>query len=127
MSAASFVDAYLGLDTKLDHLQKRLSQGDLETRECVLSGQALLQFWHAQLAEETGSLLPETLLYQWRSLHTEIHRELRLLNMDLIFLGRTRTAKTRAEKEKSIGDRLNRLSQYCQKIINLDAQDTPEA
>lgn len=93
-------------------------------REYLMLGQNLLRLWQTRLAHATGDHFPAALENQWRSLHTEIHRELRLLNMDLMFLGRSRQPTT---KQKAVGDRLNRLNKYCDKILNLDAQDTPEA
>jgi hypothetical protein len=124
MSFSPFIDNYFSLKTELHYLQTRLTEGNIEMREYLMLGQNLLRLWQTRLAHTTGDHFPAALESQWRSLHTEIHRELRLLNMDLLFLGRS---SQQATKQKDIGDRLNRLNQYCDKILNLDAQDTPEA
>lgn len=124
MSFAPFIDDYLSLKTELHHLQTRLTEGNIEMREYLMLGQNLLRLWQTRLAHTTGDHFPAALESQWRSLHTEIHRELRLLNMDLMFLGRSRQQAT---KQQAVGDRLNRLNQYCDKILNLDAPDIPEA
>lgn len=124
MSSDPFIDDYLSLKTELHHLHTRLTEGNIEMREYLMLGQNLLRLWQTRLANTTGEHLPTILENQWRSLHTEIHRELRLLNIDLMFLGRSRQP---TDKQNAVGDRLNRLNQYCDKILTMDAQDTPEA
>ncbi len=58
-------------------------------------------------------------MQQWRSLQTEIQREFRLLNTDILFLGAARQTKTRELRLKSIGDRIMRLDKYAKSILSI--------
>ncbi|MDJ0679217.1 MAG: heterocyst frequency control protein PatD [Xenococcaceae cyanobacterium MO_167.B52] len=55
----------------------------------------------------------------WRSLHTEIQREFRLLSTDMLFLASSRQTSTREKRLKTICDRSTKLITYCQKILDI--------
>jgi hypothetical protein len=56
------------------------------------------------------------------SYRTEISKQLRLLEVDVMFLQGARQATTVQSRMRTIGDRLTTLIQYCQAIIEPDEQ-----
>lgn len=131
MSLDSFATSYHSLQVACKQLQEQLfSAESRQPKKLAQQGQVLLQLWQQNFATVQGDNLSGAAFHQWRSLHTEIHRELRLLNMDLMFLGNSRSAQTQTAKQKTAGDRLQKVLQYCdqiQKIIGSDDPHTPEA
>jgi len=58
-----------------------------------------------------------------QSIQVEMHKQLRLLTTDLMFLKTAKQAEVRAKREGEIGDRLTNLQGYCDAILKL-AQET---
>lgn len=52
-----------------------------------------------------------------RSLQTEIHRLFKLLSTDFLFLTSSRQPATTQHRMKIIGDRLEQLILYCEKLL----------
>ena len=126
MSLDSFATSYHSLQTACDALREQLTSADsFEHKKLAQQGQQLLQLWQQNFATVQGDNLSGTAFHQWRSLHTEIHRELRLLNMDLMFLGNSRSAQTQTAKQKTAGDRLEKILQYCKQIQEIICSDDP--
>ena len=72
----------------------------------------LQQFCQQKIFILTSDDLDESIIQQWRSLQTEIQREFRLLNTDMLFLAASRHTKTKEIRLKSIRDRVTRLTQF---------------
>ncbi|OKH13150.1 heterocyst frequency control protein PatD [[Limnothrix rosea] IAM M-220] len=125
MSTTLLIQSYTHLQNYLQQLALRLGQGEINASQAIAMGQELARCWQTQLATSTGENLAPTIFSQWRSLHTEIHRELRLLSMDLMFLGSSRSAQTQAAKQKIAGDRLQKILQYCSQIQQIICPDDP--
>lgn len=113
--------AYLSLQRCLETLARSLADGTVKQN----SGEPLLHCWQQELAPLQGEALDTTVYHQWRSLHTELYRELRLLNLDLLFLGNSRSGVTQAAKQKAAGDRLDKLLQYCGQIQQIIVEGDP--
>lgn len=113
----ALLPSYVLLQEQLEQLAVGLHRGELEPRQAIALGQQLTQFWQTHLASATGEDLPPQVFAPWQSLHIEIHRELRLVNVDLMFLARSRTPATLAQKQQAVGDRLNKLQQYGDRLI----------
>jgi len=79
----------------------------------------LQEFGQQEIFMLTGDDFDTSVVQQWRSLQTEIQREFRLLNTDVLFLGASRTAQTKEVRLKSIGDRITRLTQFSQMVQDL--------
>lgn len=77
--------------------------------------QQLLQ----QLMQLDGMVLPVTLRQQVQRYHTEIHKQLRLLSTDLLFLRAAQQSVTQAQRMQQICDRIDTLSKYCTHLIAL--------
>ena len=126
----SLVATYQSLSDQLVQIQQQVSAEPLEKKGLMTGGQKLLQLWQQQLSTTQGDEFEGAVANQWRSLHTEIHRELRLLNVDLMFLGRSNASATQAAKQKTVGDRLTKLLKYCeqiQQVISMADPHKPEA
>lgn len=54
---------------------------------------------------------------RWQSVQREINREFKLLTTDILFLASARQDATKAKRFNSIGDRLMKLSNYSQGIL----------
>ena len=57
-----------------------------------------------------------------QALHTEIHKQFRLMEVDIVFLNTARQAKTIAQRKRQLSDRLRQVSDYCETGIKLSQQ-----
>lgn len=60
-----------------------------------------------------------------QSIRVEMHKQLRLLTTDLMFLKAAKQAETLARRRGEIGDRLTNLRGYCDAIIQIAGETTP--
>ncbi len=60
---------------------------------------------------------------RWQSLQTEMHRTLRLLATDLLFLRSCRQATTRQQRLGLICDRIQQMIDYCQVMESTNGRD----
>ena len=79
----------------------------------------LQQFFQQEIMILTEAELDSKVTGLWRSLHTEIQREFRLLSTDILFLASSRQASTRETRLKLINERITKLIAYCQKILDI--------
>ena len=110
MSSIIHKKVYLEFLNLLEDFQEQLKSSDQSIIQT--SWYSLQQFAQEKLLSLTEDGLAESRVQQWRSLQTEIQRELRLLNTDILFLAAARQPKTKELKLQSIGDRLTRLIQF---------------
>lgn len=96
----------------LEEFKQELSSSDESIYRAIWSD--LQQFCQQQLFPLTEDDLAQSIIQQWRSLQTEIQREFRLLNTDMLFLAASRQSKTKEVRFKSIGDRVTRLIRFSQ-------------
>ncbi|MGK7891558.1 MAG: heterocyst frequency control protein PatD [Leptolyngbyaceae cyanobacterium] len=64
---------------------------------------------------------------RWQSLCTEIHKQLRLAEMDVQFWAAARQSKTALRRGQQLCDRLSTLINYCDAGIKLNQQSSSEA
>ena len=96
------------------------NQVNIATKDVLKdSWQNLQDFSQQKLFTLTDDNLDESVVQQWRSLQTEIQREFRLLNTDILFLGASRKAQTTEVRLQSIRDRITRLTQFSQMVQDL--------
>ncbi|MBF2086323.1 heterocyst frequency control protein PatD [Thermoleptolyngbya sp. C42_A2020_037] len=67
------------------------------------------------------SRLEGAIAAQVTSLHTEMAKQLRLLNMDLMFLQTARRPETARQRAEQMGDRLRLLMRYCDAVLGEEA------
>ncbi len=97
-------------------------QGDRQVKEQAMGLNQLLQkaqtiFQLDVLSLDAAELTPD-LHYQVQSCQTEIHKHLRLLAMDVMFLHSARQLQTVQQRQQQISDRLLTLINYCDVLLN---------
>ena len=112
--------AYQEFMTLLNQWQKicTVSEPTVEpTSEMTKQFPKLQQCFKQEITTLTDEELNMKVISSWRSLHTEIQREFRLLSTDMLFLASSRQTSTRDKRLKIICDRNTKLIVYCQKIL----------
>ena len=115
--------AYQEFLTWLNPWQNLLANHD-KVQEMTQQFPDLQQWFQQEIMTLTDEELDTTVVSLWRSLHTEIQREFRLLSTDMLFLASSRQASTTESRLKLIGDRITRLIAYCQKILSLAEENS---
>lgn len=80
--------------------------------------ESLKQWFQAHLIPLSAEDLEPAIAPRWQSMQTEIKREFRLLTTDVIFLASSRQTATQEKRLKSVSDRLKKLIDYSQAILN---------
>ncbi len=111
MSSIIHKKAYQEFLNLLKEFQDQLKVSD----KPILQGiwHDLQQFCQQKIFTLTDDGLDESIIQQWQSLQTEIQREFRLLNTDMLFLAASRQTKTKEVRFKSIRDRITKLAQFA--------------
>ena len=78
--------------------------------------QTVKAFFQQQIVGLTAPKLDEAIATRWQSLQTELYREFRLLDTDILFLISSRQTETRSQRLKSVRDRLERIVGYSTAI-----------
>ena len=110
MSSIIHKKAYREFLNLLEEFQRQLNSSDKTIPQEIWDN--LQQFCQQKLFTLTGDNLDQSIIQQWRSLQTELQREFRLLNTDILFFAASRQTKTKEVRLKSIGDRVTRLAQF---------------
>ncbi|MEH2317388.1 heterocyst frequency control protein PatD [Nostoc sp.] len=104
-------ERYLALVTLLEQLRSDATTTQIVTLELRVRIASLQQFFAQQIVPLTDE--------DWRvqSYQTEISKQLRLLEIDVMFLQGARQASTAQTRLQTISDRLTILIQYCDAIL----------
>lgn len=117
MLLKSYRQAYHALLKTLLSLQQHLQGSDPD----VVIVQQTFEQAHKLFTEQILKLNPTEiepmLTSRWQSIQTEIHRGLRLLGTDILFWRTSKQNATASTRLTVIGDRLGRLIDYCQVIL----------
>lgn len=81
------------------------------------SFQQLQQRFEREIVSLSEEDLAEAIAPRWQSLQRELIREFRLLATEVIFLASSRQTVTKEARLKGIGDRLDKLIDFCQTAI----------
>ncbi|MEM9216976.1 MAG: heterocyst frequency control protein PatD [Cyanobacteria bacterium P01_F01_bin.150] len=73
--------------------------------------------------EQQERLIDMELPQYGQALHTEMHKQFRLMEVDIIFLNTARQAKTIVQRKQQLDDRLCKLLEYCETGIKLSQQN----
>jgi hypothetical protein len=86
------------------------------------SGIAEFQALFLQLPQRSGAAAAESeaIGEQVQSFQTEINKQMRLLELDLMFLKTARQATTLEQRWQMMGDRLHLLTVYCDALLSQD-------
>lgn len=101
----------------LQELQTVATQGNLDRTALLATFGEAQQFFAGQImgSDSDGLDPPETPLEQ--SYLTEIHKQLRLLGMDIKFLQASRVLATAQTRQTAASDRINTLIRYCDALL----------
>jgi hypothetical protein len=121
MLQASHKKAYQELLTLLRNFEKSIFVEDIAAFINIVPKefQKLQQFFQEQILSLTSEVLDRDISPRWQSWQTEMQREFRLLNTDILFLGSSRQLSTQEVRLKSIRDRFLKLIAYTEAILNL--------
>jgi hypothetical protein len=81
--------------------------------------QLIQQVFQSQILKLNSEELDLAIAPRWQSLQTEIHRTLRLLEADMMFLRSSRQSATVQRHLVSLRDRLETLLGYCQVLLGM--------
>jgi hypothetical protein len=112
--------AYAELQEKLESLSDRLDQFPEDVASLFEVGQEVQSYFQSKILPlPTAELSPQQEIHL-RSLQTEIHRTLRLILTDLLFLKTAKTLAIQTQKRQILRDRLALALGYCQQLILKD-------
>jgi hypothetical protein len=106
-------DKYQELVTLIDQFQADVTTGITEASQLRPNLVQLLEFFRGQIVPLADTDAQE------RSYRTEISKQLRLLEVDVMFLQGSRQPATAQTRLRSIVERLNTLERYCQTILQI--------
>jgi hypothetical protein len=81
-----------------------------------------IELFESEILTQSVDELPDPIAGKMRSYVTEVHRLLRLLPMDIMFVATARTPATKQQRDRTYQEKLNLLQQYCQAVMNIDPQ-----
>ncbi len=120
MLSRSHNRAYQNFMTLLSDFKNFLLDSEAQTQQSRIKQewQQLQQWFEQNIVELDSSNLDPKIAPRWQSVQTEIKREFKLLTTDILFLASARQNTTRNKRLNSIGDRLKKLSGFCQIMLN---------
>jgi hypothetical protein len=114
------LDRYDTLATLLKHLGVDVSANELSVQELRQRIRILQQFFQEQIVPLDSDEWHE------RSYRTEISKQLRLLDIDILFLQGAKQQSTVETRLKGISDRISILAGYCQAVLDGKPGDTTQ-
>ncbi|PSO50815.1 MAG: hypothetical protein BRC40_15055 [Cyanobacteria bacterium QH_8_48_120] len=108
---------YQKLLTLLEQLQQSATAPNFEGTDLKKDFQKVQQFFQNQVMTLTSEELDPEVAARWQSLQTEIHRSLRLLQTDVMFLQASRQATTSQQRQARLCDRVEQLIGYVKALL----------
>ena len=108
------VDALYGYLEQLNQLQVATAQGDV-----TKSANQLQKFFNDILWPLVSDVELTANQSQWRAAITELHRHMRLLNVEVSFVRSTRNSQTRRQRITQLEQRLKQLQGFTQALLKL--------
>lgn len=102
----------------LNQLQQLVAQENLELEKISAMKKEVQQFFETQIMSLDNLELDRPIAFQVKSYLTEMHKELRLLYLDLTFLQASRNPQTTQKRLATIKHRLKTLTGYCGTILS---------
>ncbi|MGD1808214.1 heterocyst frequency control protein PatD [Dapis sp. BLCC M126] len=90
---------------------------EIELSKILAINQEVQQLFETQIINLDNSELDQSIASHVQSYLTEIHKQLRLLNVDVSFLQASRNPQTTQTRLAKISDRLETLKGYCLSIL----------
>lgn len=99
--------------------QKQLNAEYMNMIAIKTGYQQVKQVFQAEIMELTVDELDASAIAVWQSAQTEIHRRLRLLETEILFLRSARQVETAKQRLDKINTCLEQLIADCQKLVDL--------
>ncbi|MDY7016158.1 MAG: heterocyst frequency control protein PatD [Cyanobacteriota bacterium] len=80
--------------------------------------QQVQQAYQEQILTLTAEGIDAAIAPRWQSVHTEMHRTMRLLQADILFLGASRQSAIATSRQAACLARIEQLIGYCQVLIS---------
>lgn len=109
--------AYTELMEKLGFLGDCLHHSPEDIPSLLTAGRAAQSHFQTRILPLPTAELSPTREAQLRSVQTEIHRVLRLILTDILFLGAAKTPTVQSQKLQALNDRLTSILSYCQQLL----------
>lgn len=103
----------------VEQLRKILAGTDLQGEAVRESFQNVQQLFLGQIATLSATDVATEYAPRWQSLQTEIYRQMRLLETDIMLLLSSRTPATSQRRVLGVRDRISTLIQYCEALLQL--------
>jgi hypothetical protein len=110
---------YQAFQQALAQLGKTLSVSDWEESMLLEGYQNVQQLFQSQIATLSADDVAPEYAPRWQSLQTEIYKQMRLLETDMMLLQASRSSATSERRVLSVRDRLNTLIQYGEALLQL--------
>lgn len=101
----------------LGQLRKIVTAPELEVTDLREHFQEVQQLFQNQIVSISADDIAPDFVSRWQSFQTEIYKQMRLLETDMMLLQASRSSATSASRKVSVSDRLNTLIQYCQTLL----------
>ncbi len=119
MLPLTYRERYQAFLERLNPLERTLTEEvDLATLKPIFS--QLQQQFQGEIMTLTGEDLPKETLSRWQSSQTEIHRTMRLLQNDMMFLEMSRSSNTSQKRLATVRDRVGQLINFATVLIQND-------
>lgn len=116
MLPPGYQQPYQQLQQKVEELQESLtSNADSLTLKTAIAG--LQTFFQTQIWNLNLQDLEPKLEHQVQSINVEIDKQLRLMNMDGLFLQAARQENTIEQRKQQVRDRLSLIMRYCNGVL----------
>jgi hypothetical protein len=102
----------------LEQIQSVATQGNVDQAAILTAFREVQQFFAGQIMDsESNGLLELPLSPLEQSYLTEMHKQLRLLSMDITFLQAARIPATAQARQATASDRIHILIRYCDTVL----------
>lgn len=120
MLPLSYQQTYQTFFNLLKQLEEMLNaEADYEELKAGFS--QLQQQFQQEIMALTGEDLTGEIFSQWQSSQTEIHRTMRLLQTDMMFLQTSRNPETSQQRLATVRDRVEKLIQFTTSFTEKDS------
>ena len=110
---------YEDFQQALEQLQEAVAVLEGEKVTLRQRFQAVQELFQRQIATLSADEIAPDVAPRWQSVQTEIYKQMRLLQTDIMLLQASRSSATSQSRVSHVRDRLNTLMQYCQVLIQL--------
>ncbi len=108
---------YQEFQQALEQLQTIVNSTDLRLPALQAKYQEVQQLYVSQIVSLSVDDVAPDYTSRWQSFQTEIHRQMRLLQTDILLLQASRSSATTLSRTSVASDRINSLIQFCQALL----------